>query len=203
MNGDGIDDLGLYVSRREAVFPEEAGEWFFLVSDVSLAAQGQVTALDHDFTPVPFGNDIYAQFGDETARPIVGNFDPPLGSSTAIDGPTTNPQNVMDVNDDGVIGPLDSLLIINYLNAGGTDSADMYLDVNDDDLITPLDALLVINYLNSASNSQSNGEGEANDAFFDRLGTSSSYHEPDAYALWWLLDSEQTNRKSSDMLVVG
>jgi hypothetical protein len=29
---------------------------------------------------VPFGNDLYAEFGDERALPIVGNFDPPVAA---------------------------------------------------------------------------------------------------------------------------
>ena len=29
------------------------------------------------FTPIPFGNDIYAQYGNSFALPVVGNFDPP------------------------------------------------------------------------------------------------------------------------------
>ncbi|HEY3392943.1 MAG TPA: hypothetical protein VGK58_09565, partial [Lacipirellulaceae bacterium] len=30
--------------------------------------------------PVPFGNDLYAEFGDERSLPIVGNFDPPVAA---------------------------------------------------------------------------------------------------------------------------
>ena len=86
MNQDGIDDLGLFVTRREGVTPEESAEWFFLISDDPTPTPGQVTALDHPFTPVPFGTDLFAQFGDEMAAPIVGNFDPPVKSLK----PTTN-----------------------------------------------------------------------------------------------------------------
>jgi len=34
--------------------------------------------LNHPFAPTPLGNDLYSNFLDEFATPIVGNFDPPL-----------------------------------------------------------------------------------------------------------------------------
>ena len=40
-----------------------------------------------EFTPYPFGHDLFAQFGDEYAAPIVGNFDPPV-AGTATDPPS-------------------------------------------------------------------------------------------------------------------
>ena len=36
-----------------------------------------ISTLNHAFNTSPFGNDISAEFGDELALPIVGNFDPP------------------------------------------------------------------------------------------------------------------------------
>lgn len=74
-----------------------------------------------------------------------------------------NPVEPLDVNDDGFITPIDSLLIINYMNRNfgdPTPPADEppppYYDVNGDNYITPIDALQVINYLN-----RKEGEGEA------------------------------------------
>jgi len=66
----------------------------------------------------------------------------------------------MDVNNDGVVTPLDALLIINQISqiqtsgegessSNGTPSA-FFTDVNGDGQITPLDALLVVNYLSRA-----------------------------------------------------
>jgi hypothetical protein len=72
-----------------------------------------------------------------------------------------------DVNGDGVVSPIDALLVINYLNRDGSgpvpeitgdQGPPPYLDVNGDGFITPIDALLVINLLNRASASA--GEGE-------------------------------------------
>jgi hypothetical protein len=77
MNGDGIDDVGLFVGRREGVPAEEAAEWYFLISDDPAPTPGQLTALNHDYSPAPLGNDLFAQFGDEQAAPVAGNFDPP------------------------------------------------------------------------------------------------------------------------------
>ncbi|MBN2291402.1 MAG: hypothetical protein JXM70_03190 [Pirellulales bacterium] len=97
MDQDGIDDIGLWVPDRAGATPEETAEWYFLISDDHCEMDyvmpdgeqdgeycemkritGQVNTLDHHFTPIPFGNDIYALFGDDYAAPIVGNFDPPV-----------------------------------------------------------------------------------------------------------------------------
>ncbi len=81
MDGDGITDIGLYLPARTGVLPLEGGHWEFLISnDFAENFRGgqQVTALDHPFSPTPLGHDIYSQFGDAFALPIVGNFDPPV-----------------------------------------------------------------------------------------------------------------------------
>jgi hypothetical protein len=100
------------------------------------------------FETVPFGNDIFAQFGDEFALPVLGNFDPPI--SGKIDW--TNPLHHLDVNRDTFVSPLDALLVINRLGQGLPNLAEeaepMYYDVNGDSGLSPLDALLVINDLN-------------------------------------------------------
>ena len=80
MDGDGIDDIGLWVPDRTSATPGDVGEWYFLISDDfagTARTTGQLTTLSHDFSPIPFGKDIYAQYGDSDALPIVGNFDPP------------------------------------------------------------------------------------------------------------------------------
>ena len=89
MDGDGIDDVGLWVPDRSGATPWEMGEWYFLLSndlDGTKRIEGQVNTLDHHFSPIPLGDDLFAQFGDEFAVPIVGNFDPPVaGESVASD----------------------------------------------------------------------------------------------------------------------
>ncbi|MCA9127078.1 MAG: DUF4114 domain-containing protein [Planctomycetales bacterium] len=65
----------------------------------------------------------------------------------------------VDVNDDGILSPIDALLIINMINARGAQSVDSLpippfmalIDTNKDQFLSPLDVLLVINALNQAS----------------------------------------------------
>lgn len=69
------------------------------------------------------------------------------------DSAFTNPDDPLDVNDDGRITAFDALPIVTYLNlfpAGSlpTGSPPPYLDVNSDNQITAFDALEVITYLN-------------------------------------------------------
>lgn len=85
IDSDGIDDIGLWVPDRSGVFPTEAAEWYILASGGApltsriIGAPGVI-----NFTPTPFGNDRFAQFGDEFGIPLLGNFDPPPpGSSPA------------------------------------------------------------------------------------------------------------------------
>lgn len=63
--------------------------------------------------------------------------------------------NQLDNDGDDVIGPLDALNVINYLNSrrGHSeyhDLMELVLDMNDDGSVGPIDALMVINYLNMA-----------------------------------------------------
>lgn len=68
-----------------------------------------------------------------------------------------------DVNDDGVVSPLDALIIINDLNVKGaralsTGGGAPFLDVSRDGVVAAIDVLQVINFLN---NRVTFGEGEA------------------------------------------
>ena len=84
---DGYDDLGLFVPDRSGVTPNEAAEWYILVSDGESVLERIVYNEDLgvseiQFTPVPFGPDLFMQYGDEFAMPLLGNFDPPVSSAT-------------------------------------------------------------------------------------------------------------------------
>ncbi|MCP4853121.1 MAG: calcium-binding protein, partial [Fuerstiella sp.] len=188
MNQDGFDDLGLWVPDREGMAPREGSEWFFLVSGVVDDQNGGSigpSVLDRivvdattglnvvHFDPVPFGNDISAQMGDEYALPLVGNFDPPISnSSTGLGEPGgnshTNFANPLDVNADGYVSPLDALMVINHLNSNGSERLTGYthvapfIDVNMDGFVAPIDPLLVVNHLNanSTANTGAPGSGE-------------------------------------------
>ena len=69
--------------------------------------------------------------------------------------PYTNPVNCHDVNNDGFVSPLDALLIISYLNSGGSTQPSgggpPYYDTSGDGFITPIDVLKVMTLLNGGS----------------------------------------------------
>jgi len=166
MDRDGIDDIGLWVPDRAGVAPEGNGEWYFLIS-AGVPWPQRIAAENGraEFTPVPFGKDMYASFGDEFAVPIVGNFDPPVTppSSNVTSIGLTNLDNRFDVNADGIVNALDALIQINDANANGQRTVGLgqlggpYLDVNGDGWISPSDVLATVNYLNSLV---AGGEGE-------------------------------------------
>jgi hypothetical protein len=100
MDQDGFTDVGLWVPGRSGTVPESSAEWFFLMSNDLPNLPGQQPfdpdelpafsdfsvppdLLNHPFSPTPLGADLYAQFGDEFATPIVANFDPPLAPTSA------------------------------------------------------------------------------------------------------------------------
>ena len=107
---DGIDDIGLWVPRDNPQNPDAAAEWFFLISADPTGANrvtGTVNTLDHAFEPSPFGNDLYAEFGNELASPIVGNFDPPVAADPDPDPNTI--EGDPDFDQDGDVDGRDFL----------------------------------------------------------------------------------------------
>jgi hypothetical protein len=93
LNLDGTDDIGLFCPERNGPPPGETAEWFWLVSTGTPVA-GTVNTLNHAFKPTPFGNDRFFQFGDELAKPLVGNFDPPVGAGGGVVHPLPEAGNV-------------------------------------------------------------------------------------------------------------
>ncbi len=197
---DGFSDLGLWVPNRPGVTPGEGGEWYILVSGgkslvvdtvtpagvgvgngrIVVDPIGGANVLTNNiipFTPVPFGKDLYARFGDEQALPVVGNFDPP--TTPLANTPNSlplgrNPQDPFDVNADGIASPLDILATINELNQRGAHlivdvatQTPMFWDVNGDGWVTSLDVLLGIAHLDGPGvpTNGAGGEGEAAPAF--------------------------------------
>ncbi len=177
MDGDGIDDLGLWVADRSGATPSETAEWYFFISagqsiESRLVPKPLGAGFIVEFTPEPFGSDLFAQFGDDYALPVVGNFDPPVEPRSAPNYDYLsfqNPDLPTDVNGDQLQTPLDALMVIDALNEEGARalplirtemglSSGPYLDVSGDHLLTPVDALQVISAL---SNPDSGGEGES------------------------------------------
>jgi hypothetical protein len=215
MDRDGNDDLGLFVPNRAGVSPEEDAEWYILVSGgAPIVNRIHADPIDGvpviDFKPVPFGNDLYIQYGDQFGLPILGNFDPPLtpGIAPSVSFPDSNPNNPLDVNNDGQITAIDALLVVNELNEHGSHAVDTsgfhtapFRDVDRDNVISPHDALLVINHLNAAAASLTGGEGEADAhaALFSQLGQNAAPQadDPAASGLLSLLAEDQLRSKRS------
>jgi hypothetical protein len=218
LDRDGIDDIGLWVPDRAGVAPQENGEWYFLVSNAfgqnDVAYVGTVHFLDHPFTPIPFGKDMYASFGDEFALPIVGNFDPPVtppSSNTQSIG-LTNLDNPYDVNGDGSVNALDALIQINDANTNGLRPAGLgqldgpFFDVNGDGWISPADVLGTINHINAQvafGSGQGEGEGVQIDQGVDSaIGSSVATFSPvttasPADAVYVSLLSESASRSGA------
>ncbi|NLY02819.1 MAG: DUF4394 domain-containing protein, partial [Rhodopirellula sp.] len=107
---DGIDDLALYVPDQTGVAPSETAEWFILMSNdlpggVLKRQTGTVVTLDHAFSPDPLGQDLFAQFGDDYAKPILGNFDPPVAEAAEAIVPSTGDLAGTDGDDTVKIQP--------------------------------------------------------------------------------------------------
>ena len=75
---------------------------------------------------------------------------PVTSGTTATPAARTVPLQWLDTSDDGVVSPLDALMVINHLSRkheSAHDDAMLQFDMNDDSFISPIDALLVINHL--------------------------------------------------------
>ncbi len=131
MNGDGVDDIGLWVPRDSAATTPRVTEWYFLVSTPGLAAPGSIAALNHPFSPPPFGNDLYFEFGDDRALPIVGNFDPPVAAVTQVQQFEEMPG---DYDGSGLVDEADRLMWRQYFgttNPQADGNGDGYVDIAD------------------------------------------------------------------------
>ena len=92
------------------------------------------------------------------------------GSMSGGTGGTVTASNTvrdawLDASDDGIVSPVDALLVINHINSHGAghanDDALLGLDTNDDRVIAALDVLLVVNRINQ------HGSSDVNDTFDD------------------------------------
>ncbi len=174
LNLDGIDDIGLWVKDRQGTLPRDAGEYFFWVSDQKANNPANVF---NSYSPDPLGNDLFAQFGDELALPIFGNFDPPTAiENFAEPNLLHRDESPMDVNGDGRVTALDALLVINVLNRFpnmpvGSPVRTYYsigqvkADTSGDRMVTALDVLYIINTINRQTRGSGEGEAAANSAY--------------------------------------
>ncbi len=165
VNLDGIDDLVFWVPGRDGQPADEAAEWYVLVSD--RPGTGLPSFVFEAFSPAPLGNDLFALFGDQSALPIFGNFDPPVSGAGLPYIPHTNPVAAWDVNNDGMVTPVDALLLINQLNTSGAHPlvgsamiVGPFYDPSGDGTLSPVDVLAVINWLNAQTGAGAEGESE-------------------------------------------
>ena len=144
MDGDGYDDIGLWVPRNQSQNPLAVAEWFFLISNqvarngnggAALVAPGTIDAIDHPYEPVPFGHDLYAEFGNELALPLVGNFDPPAGPVETETSPVVT--TTADFNADGQVNGSDFLTW--QRNVGRTSATASTGDGNGDSVVNQHD----------------------------------------------------------------
>ena len=108
-----------------------------------------------------------------------------------------NQSNPVDVNNDGLITPIDALLVINEINLRGARSlvgsnldSPPYIDTNSDNLVTGNDVLQVINYINAhPSRAGAPGEGEQ------------SHPEAEIASVRWLAGADGRRRRSLGTVV--
>ncbi len=132
----------------------------------SITANGRVIYTpDRDFV----GNDSFTYTVTDDVG-IASNLATVAVAVITDPLPWQNPNNALDVNNDGSVSPIDVLLIISDLNSNGSrelpnppvapNTPPPYLDVSGDNKASPIDALSVISYLNAP---QGEGEGEPAD----------------------------------------
>lgn len=103
-----------------------------------------------------FSRDLTGRVGFETKGWGTGVFDSiRVYSFDASRHGWHNEKRPYDVNNDGVVSAIDSLLVINYLNSNSSPILPVpptgphpFYDTNRDGQVSPIDALGVINYLN-------------------------------------------------------
>ncbi|MEE2685273.1 MAG: Ig-like domain-containing protein [Planctomycetota bacterium] len=95
--------------------------------------------------------------------------------------PWQNRSNVLDVNGDTVVSPIDALLIITYLNDNGPGPLPVptgsfqpppYLDPTGDNEVNPTDVLQIIDFLNAQGGGEGEGEGESLEQYVQQAASS-------------------------------
>ncbi len=160
---DPVDELDVrFTGDSTTVRNEDA----IFVSHVDQPDQGGEVEISADGLQILYTPTV-GYSGIETFSYTVSNSSGLVGGAlvtVSVEPGWQNLRDPLDVDDDGVIVPLDALLVINDLNENGAreligpSTGPPYLDVNGDGFVTPIDSLLVINYLNLRIGG---GEGEA------------------------------------------
>jgi hypothetical protein len=154
-----------------SVTDQDAGEGFtFGVSDNRFEVVDNILKLKEDASLFFADGSTIAVTVTATSNSNGDQISTPLDIEVVrATPPWQNKHWAMDVNDDGVLGPIDVLIVINALNRMGVTPLDRpppagsttFCDVNGDRMLTPLDALLLINALNRQQNGLGSGSGPA------------------------------------------
>ena len=149
-------DVGAILGRIEIAGTYNLDEVVLSVSDPRLEIVDQQLQLKSDARVTRLANEFFDVI--VTAKTLEDGIQVSKGARIFVEGDVTpfhNDKMPGDVDGDGATSPLDTLLIINYLNSVGPgiyqpngETDHLNLDVNADGVISPLDALLVINLLN-------------------------------------------------------
>ena len=143
-----------------------------ILGDNSIGIPATGRFVDLDPTLVHFRLPTTGTYFVEVTAPTADTYDLFVARQDISVHPWQNPRLAADVDDNGLVAPLDAILVINELNNPTfADSRGFlpvppkypiapapYLDVSGDDRVLPLDAILVINVLNARP---SGGEGES------------------------------------------
>lgn len=147
-----IDEFGSFVTTGNATTPRDPNVLATVYFDA--IARGTFNIKTNPADSLPQRESLFFQ----PASPIpverirFGTVSVTIGSGEGE--ALQNPFNAADVNNDGLVTPLDALLVINQLSRtvrGEGESASStigrFTDVTGDGLVTPLDALTVINVI--------------------------------------------------------
>jgi hypothetical protein len=174
-----------------AEFVTRGDQWYRLEAEQDAQMRIDVEAAGEPFTVeiyssgmLPIG--LFAEADNVTIPAAAGeayvlhiaasvpDSSPPIQVAVQLDEQSAMPESPADpivdprdVNHDGVVTPLDVLLVLNAINRSVALSAATMetspIDVSGDGLVTSVDALIVIDYLNAvflAAAADQNGEGE-------------------------------------------
>ncbi len=161
-------------SPSSALVPaiQTAGAGSFVIeSDRSLSYRAPLNYAGIDRATYRVTDDQRQSSNNATIEIFVLNFATPT--------PWRHARRQLDVNDDGVVSPLDALLVINEITARGARSlpttvagaTGMYgfVDTSGSNSIEALDALLVINELNRIRRGNGDGEAITSDAALSQM----------------------------------
>jgi len=159
-DGSGIACYDVYFSTDDGPFIR----WLHDVTDTSALFTGE-PGRTYAFYAVAIDNVGHRE-------PVPAAADTVTYLDIAPSASWQNPANALDADGNGVVEPLDALLI-NEINRAGSrelpprtaeDQHLPYFDVSGDDFLTPLDVLMVINFINLNSGPQTmpgdSAEGE-------------------------------------------